>query len=218
MEPVLESAKSQITNRQLQPIFFSRQQRLTTGAWLEGERLLYNGELICKRSQIKLRGEHNVSNILAAAAISGAAGATVAAMGEVARSFAGVPHRLEVVTELGGVTWINDSIATAPERAVAALRSFDASQQTLILLAGGKDKNLPWQTFAEEVVAASQFFDRLWSCWRDDCRCCAPTSRRNAAQSTGIRHGAAVGRSGGIGRPLISSRHSGFAFTRRHQL
>ena len=74
----------------------------------------------------KLRGDHNVSNLLAAAAISGAAGARRRAWRDVARTFAGVPHRLEVVAEAGGVTWINDSIATSPERAMAGLRSFAA--------------------------------------------------------------------------------------------
>ncbi|MFN8443618.1 MAG: UDP-N-acetylmuramoyl-L-alanine--D-glutamate ligase [Caldilineaceae bacterium] len=157
LEPVLESAKSQLTNLQSPPIFFSRTQPLTAGAWLEGDRLLYKDAPICRRSEIKLRGDHNVSNILAAAAISGAAGATPEAMGQVARTFAGVPHRLEIVAEFAGVTWINDSIATAPERAVAALRSFDPQQQMLILLTGGKDKNLPWQTFADEVLERVSF-------------------------------------------------------------
>ncbi len=157
LEPVLAEARAHIANLQAPITFFSRTQRLKAGAWLEGEKLLYNGELICRRPQIKLRGDHNVSNLLAAAAISGAAGASVKAMGEVAKTFAGVPHRLEVVAEMGGITWINDSIATAPERAVAALRSFDPSQQTLILLAGGKDKNLPWQTFADEVIERVSF-------------------------------------------------------------
>jgi UDP-N-acetylmuramoylalanine--D-glutamate ligase len=104
-----------------------------------------------------LRGDHNISNILAAAAISGSAGATCAAMGEVARTFAGVPHRLQVVAQSEGVTWINDSIATAPERTVAALRSFTPGEQTLILLVGGKDKNLPWETFADEALARVNF-------------------------------------------------------------
>lgn len=132
---------------------FSRRGTLSFGAWLEGDTLYYNGEVICRRQEIKLRGEHNVSNILAAAAISGAAGATVAAMGEVARTFAGVPHRLEVIAAQDAVTWINDSIATSPERSLAALRCFPAHEQTLILLAGGKDKNLPWDALADEVIS-----------------------------------------------------------------
>ena len=63
-------------------------------------------------------------------------------MAEAINSFRGVAHRLEPVREFAGVTWVNDSIATAPERVLAALRSYDAP---LILLAGGKDKQLPWE-------------------------------------------------------------------------
>jgi UDP-N-acetylmuramoylalanine--D-glutamate ligase len=56
-----------------------------------------------------------------------------------------VPHRLELVREWNGARWYNDSIATAPERSIAAIRSFD---EPLVLLAGGRDKNLPWEDFA----------------------------------------------------------------------
>ena len=132
-------------------------QELPSGAWLEGEELVYNRTVICHRADVRLRGDHNVSNLLAAAAISGAAGANIWQMHRVATHFEGVRHRLEIVHEEGGVTWINDSIATSPERAVAALRSFDPTQQTIILLAGGKDKNLPWDEFAEEAVARVDF-------------------------------------------------------------
>lgn len=131
---------------------FSRRQRLVQGAWLEGEQLIYNDQVICQRSEVLLRGDHNISNLLAAAAISGAAGADVAAMRQVATTFQGVRHRLEIVASDQQATWINDSIATAPERATAALRCFTAGEQTLILLAGGKDKNLPWDAFADEVI------------------------------------------------------------------
>jgi UDP-N-acetylmuramoylalanine--D-glutamate ligase len=62
--------------------------------------------------------------------------------------FTGVPHRLEFVRRLRGAEWYNDSIATAPERAMAAINSFD---EPLVLLAGGRDKNLPWESFAELV-------------------------------------------------------------------
>jgi len=67
-------------------------------------------------------------------------------MREAISTFQGVPHRLELVRELGGVYYYNDSIATSPERACAALRSFD---QPIVLLAGGRDKHLPWDEFAE---------------------------------------------------------------------
>jgi UDP-N-acetylmuramoylalanine--D-glutamate ligase len=133
-------------------VAFSHQRPLPQGAWLDGDTLVYNGRAICQRSEVLLRGEHNISNLLAAAAISGATGASVAAMRQVATTFRGVRHRLEIVHSTSQATWINDSIATAPERAVAALRCFTAGEQSLILLAGGKDKNLPWEIFADEVL------------------------------------------------------------------
>ena len=74
-------------------------------------------------------------------------------MRRVATTFAGVPHRLELVRELRGVRWYNDSIATAPERVVAALDSFAAPvEPNLILLAGGRDKHLPWEEMARLTV------------------------------------------------------------------
>jgi UDP-N-acetylmuramoylalanine--D-glutamate ligase len=148
----LEAAAAALSGLQAPAIPFSRTQPLARGAWLDGEVLTLDGQPICRRDEVRLRGDHNVSNLLAAAAISGAAGAHLAGMAAVARTFAGVPHRLEVVASQGGVTWINDSIATSPERAVAGLRSFGVGEQTLVLLAGGKDKNLPWETFADEVL------------------------------------------------------------------
>ena len=66
-------------------------------------------------------------------------------MADVATTFEGVEHRLELVREVGGVRYYNDSIATSPERTVAALRSFD---QPIVLLAGGRDKHLPWDEMA----------------------------------------------------------------------
>jgi len=96
---------------------------------------------ILQADQINLRGTHNLYNVLAAIAISAAAAFSVQAIYEGILSFEGVPHRLEFVREWGGAAWYNDSIATSPERTMAALHSFD---EPIILLAGGRDKDLPW--------------------------------------------------------------------------
>jgi UDP-N-acetylmuramoylalanine--D-glutamate ligase len=61
---------------------------------------------------------------------------------EAAEDFRGVPHRLELVRELRGVRWYNDSTATAPERSMAAIRAFE---EPIVLLLGGRDKDLPWE-------------------------------------------------------------------------
>ena len=131
---------------------FGLDEAVGDGCWLRGEMLTLrlNGaeHLIVAARDATLRGRHNLLNIAAACAISALAGASVDAMAQVARTFAGVPHRLELVRELNGVRWYNDSIATAPERAAAALRSFS---EPIVLLAGGRDKKLPWDEFARLV-------------------------------------------------------------------
>jgi UDP-N-acetylmuramoylalanine--D-glutamate ligase len=98
--------------------------------------------------EYELKGEHNLLNLLAACALAYAAGLPVESIRNSIVGFSGVPHRLEFVRSWGGADWYNDSIATAPERVVAAIRSFD---EPLVLLAGGRDKNLPWSTFADLV-------------------------------------------------------------------
>jgi UDP-N-acetylmuramoylalanine--D-glutamate ligase len=100
------------------------------------------------RDQIQLRGDHNVLNVLAAFSIGLAAGLPLEAMIEPVMVFCGVAHRLEFVREWNGAKWYNDSIATAPERTIAAIRSFS---EPIILLLGGRDKNLPWEELATLV-------------------------------------------------------------------
>jgi UDP-N-acetylmuramoylalanine--D-glutamate ligase len=133
--------------------WFSLREMVTEGAFLAGNRLMVVGvgspdrapHVVCLREDIQLRGEHNVANVLAACAIAGAAGVPVSVMREVIQRFTGVSHRLEVVRVIAGVTYINDSIATAPERVMAALHSFT---EPIVLLAGGRDKKLPWVDMA----------------------------------------------------------------------
>jgi len=99
-------------------------------------------------SLMTLRGRHNILNALAACAVAAAAGFPAQAMQQGFEGFNGVPHRLELVRNLHGVCWYNDSIATAPERTIAAIQSFE---EPLVLLLGGRDKKLPWEDLAELV-------------------------------------------------------------------
>ncbi len=100
------------------------------------------------REKIQLRGDHNVANVLAAFTIGHAAGFKLDDMLEAVEDFRGVPHRLELVRELHGVRWYNDSIATAPERSMAAIHAFD---EPIVLMLGGRDKNLPWDEIAQLI-------------------------------------------------------------------
>lgn len=129
---------------------FSLEDEVQAGAFLAGDQLIWRrpgqpDRPICRAGEVGLRGRHNLANILAAICLAGAAGADADAMSAVATSFGGVEHRLEIVRERAGVRWINDSIATTPERASAALRAFS---EPVVLLAGGRDKHLPWGEFA----------------------------------------------------------------------
>jgi len=125
----------------------------TNGAFLQGDTLVLRQAerqiTVCERRALRLRGMHNVMNALAAITLADATGTSVEAMEHVLSTFTGVEHRLEEVRRVNGVLWINDSIATAPERVMAELQSFD---EPLILLAGGRDKDLPWEAFARAVA------------------------------------------------------------------
>ena len=97
---------------------------------------------------IRLPGVHNVENYMAAiAAVDGLV--SDEDIREVARTFNGVEHRIELVRTLRGVRYYNDSIATSPSRAIAGLRSFD---RKVILIAGGYDKHIPYDVIGPEIV------------------------------------------------------------------
>jgi len=136
---------------------FSLREPVDEGGWLRGETLMLRVDgqerPLCRVGEIPLRGTHNWANVLAAACCALAGGVSMDAMRDAVRTFAGVPHRLEVVRESGGVTWVNDSIATSPERAMAALRSYN---EPLVLLAGGRDKHLPWEEWADLALGRAR--------------------------------------------------------------
>ncbi|MCL4535667.1 MAG: UDP-N-acetylmuramoyl-L-alanine--D-glutamate ligase, partial [Bacteroidetes bacterium] len=114
------------------------------GGYLDGERLVLRREgaeqVVCRACDVRMRGRHNLYNVLAAATLASAAGVGLDAIRRVATTFTGVEHRLEPVRELDSVRYYNDSIATAPERTLAALRSF---AEPIVLIAGGMSKHLP---------------------------------------------------------------------------
>jgi UDP-N-acetylmuramoylalanine--D-glutamate ligase len=103
---------------------------------------------VCALSDIRLRGGHNVLNVLAACALADAVGISTEAMRSAISSFTGVSHRLQLVKEVNGVRYYDDSIATAPERLIADIQSF---HEPIVLLAGGRDKHLPWDDAAELI-------------------------------------------------------------------
>jgi UDP-N-acetylmuramoylalanine--D-glutamate ligase len=119
------------------------------GAYLHNGWITVEGggkaEPVVMANTVLLRGSHNLLNTIAACAIGASAGFPAETMAGAIAEFRGVAHRLEFVARRCGADWYNDSIATTPERAMAAIRSF---QEPIVLLGGGRDKKLPWEEWA----------------------------------------------------------------------
>ena len=104
-------------------------------------------EKILDATEIRIPGAHNVENYMAAfAATDGLVGN--AACVQVAHAFSGVPHRMERIRELNGITFINDSIASSPTRTIAGLH---ALPKPPVIILGGHDKHIPFDTLGDEV-------------------------------------------------------------------
>ncbi len=132
--------------------FFSIKSKIENGGYLCDELLklsIDGAEIdILHSSKIRLPGRHNIENLLAACiAVYGDVPTDV--MVQTAIEFAGVEHRIEPVREVGGVRFYNDSIASSPTRVIAGLRAFN---QRLIVIAGGYDKNIPYEPLAPELI------------------------------------------------------------------
>lgn len=133
-------------------VYFSRINNIDSGAKMNGETLVYSsGEYekeMLNASDIVIPGVHNIENYLAAiAAVIDYV--EIDTIRRVATSFKGVEHRIELVRELDGIKFYNDSIASSPSRTIAGLNSF---KQKVILIAGGYDKKIPYDVMGEVLV------------------------------------------------------------------
>ena len=125
---------------------FSSKRVLENGAYFNEGVLYLDGNVVCKKDDIVIKGMHNVENYLAAFTAT-KDDVEIKTMKKVAESFAGVEHRCELVRELDGVKYYNDSIASSPTRTLAGLFAFE---RKVILIAGGYDKHIPFEPLAEE--------------------------------------------------------------------
>ena len=167
---------------------------------------------------IRLRGAHNLGNVQAATLAAELIGVEGETIRRAVANFGGVPHRLEVVRELDGVTWVNDSASTAPVAGVAALRSFT---EPVVLIAGGNSKNLDASEYAAEAArrakrilllkgnATEGFAEVLRAAAVEQGRADAETSSRGRMTTSRRRFGRARGRRAG---------RCGAALARLHQL
>ena len=133
---------------------FSTKRELERGLFLQGKDLVvrnHEDHVVVRTDEMKLRGMHNVENVLAALAAGIAAGAPLDSMRETVKSFEPVEHRLEFVTELNGVKFYNDSKATSVDATLKALEAFAADEGKVVLILGGLGKKAPYEPLAHLV-------------------------------------------------------------------
>ena len=134
-------------------------QRVVFAAEGEGDVFVREGKIqhtiggeartICSADTISLRGRHNLANALAATGAAVISGVSEENIAEVLQTFQGVPHRLEQVAEVNGILYVNDSIATSPDRTRTALMAYD---KPIVLIAGGYDKGIAYDTLGVAIA------------------------------------------------------------------
>ena len=134
-------------------VTFSRKEKQELGTYLEGDELVLkdeSGEIheIINRNELKIIGDHNVENALAAAAICYFSGIGMDVIRETLRSFRGVEHRLEYVDEIDGVQYYNDSKGTNTDASIIAIR---ALKDNIILIVGGDAKMQDFTEYATHL-------------------------------------------------------------------
>lgn len=125
---------------------FSSRRVIKNGAYFKDGSLYLEDKKVCDSDNIVIKGMHNVENYLAAF-IATKGDVSMETMKKVAETFTGVEHRCEFVREIDGVKYYNDSIASSPTRTLAGLKAFN---KKVILIAGGYDKNIPFEPLAYE--------------------------------------------------------------------
>ncbi len=143
-------------------IRFSVRRELDEGLFLRGRELIWRGRgangvsierVLSVRDEMQLRGLHNVENVLAALAAGLAAGASPESARETVRRFAPVEHRLEMVAEIRGVRFCNDSKATSVDATLKALEAFADDPGKIVLILGGRGKQAPYAPLRPLVQA-----------------------------------------------------------------
>ncbi|RCW70802.1 UDP-N-acetylmuramoyl-L-alanine--D-glutamate ligase [Saliterribacillus persicus] len=116
---------------------FSKEKKLDDGVWVDQEYLYFKSDEIIKRKEIKLVGEHNLENIMAAVAAAKLYNISNNAIRSILKTFTGVEHRLQFIDNIAGKSFYNDSKAT---NILATSKALDAFDKPIILLAGGLDR------------------------------------------------------------------------------
>ncbi len=129
--------------------WFSSHRQVPAGIWMDEGELYFDTHPFIHRSQIKLRGLHNVENVMAASLMARLAGASIDAISDAVEMFLGVEHRIEFVRNFAGVEYFNDSKATNVDAALKAIAAFSGG---LWIILGGKDKGSDYAPLREPLA------------------------------------------------------------------
>jgi UDP-N-acetylmuramoylalanine--D-glutamate ligase len=143
-----DTCRSFALRTKAQVLWFSSKQRLPSGMWPDGDNLMLNDRQFMSRSEIRLRGLHNVENVMAAALVAWLAGAGLEDLRKAVTSFPGVEHRIEFVRNFNGIEYYNDSKATNVDATLKALEAFSGN---IWVILGGKDKGSDYRPLAEPL-------------------------------------------------------------------
>ena len=134
------------------PIHFSWRSRPERGVFVEGEKMVHNihgcVEEVVPIREIPLLGRHNLENLMAATALCSLCGLPADLIGRAIRGLTGLPHRMELVREVRGVRYINDSKGT---NVGAVLKSLEGMNDPVVLIAGGRGKGSDFSLMKERV-------------------------------------------------------------------
>ena len=153
---------------------------------LEGGSILYENRPVLRMTDMKLRGSHNIENVMAALAVGLARGLTFEQMVPPLQSYEPRPHRCEFVRDVGGVSYINDSKATNLDAVEKALL---AQNRKVVLIAGGKDKGFTFETLrplvsekARRVILIGEMATRICQDWKEAVPCEIANSLADAVE------------------------------------
>ena len=179
-QAVVRADVAEMDDFDLAPGFATFSRRVGADWYVNAQReLCHNGEALMSADSLRLRGAHNLENVLAVFALAEAVGVPARELVPHVAEFAPSQHRLELIAEHAGVRYVNDSKATNPDALMQALETLgEGDRRHVLLVAGGRDKNMNFaavtpclRRWVREVYVFGETRDHLASVWQDAAPC-----------------------------------------------
>lgn len=128
-------------------VYFSMKEEVDGAYYLDGK-IFFRGKYVMDASAVQLSGKHNVENVLAAVCVAELLGVSAESVSESLKEFKGVKHRIQFIDSVDGAEYYNDSKATNPD---AAIKAIDSMKKPTVLILGGKDKGLNFDSLFDKI-------------------------------------------------------------------